>query len=74
MKSPKTDKLSAVERNLKRATKQSGNVSIDSHRMSKIHDSSIQRLLVHKCRQQKTIKELLFINRKRQVVKTSDFG
>lgn len=68
IKSPKTDKLSAVERNLKRATKQSGNIIIDSHRMRKIHDSSIQRLLVNKSKQQKTIKRLLFVNRKRQVI------
>jgi hypothetical protein len=68
MKSPKTDKLSAVERNLKRATKQSGNIIVDSHRMSKLHDSSIQRLLVQKHKQQRTIKKLLFINRKRQVI------
>jgi hypothetical protein len=71
IKSPKTDKLSAIERNLKRATKQSENIIIDSHRMSKIHDSSIQRLLVQKCKQQRTIKKLLFINRKRQVIDIS---
>lgn len=66
-KAPRTDKLSAVERNLKRATKQSGNVIIDSHRMRKIHDGSIQRFLTQKFRQQKTIKKLLFVNRKREI-------
>lgn len=71
MKSPKADKLSAVERNLKRATKQSGNIIIDSHRMSKVHDSSIQKLLAQKYKQQKTIKRLLFVNRKRQVIDIS---
>ena len=71
MKSPKTDKLSAIERNLKRATRQSGNVIIDSHRMSKIHDSSVQKLLIQKYKQQKTVKKLLFINRKRQVIDIS---
>lgn len=71
IKSPKADKLSALERNLKRATKQSGNIIIDSHRMSKIRDASIQKLLVQKYKQQKTIKRLLFINRKRQVIDIS---
>lgn len=43
IKSPKTDKLSAVERNLKRATKQSSNIIIDSRRMSKLHDATIRK-------------------------------
>ncbi len=72
LKTPKTDKLSAIERNLKRATKQSGNVVIDSHRLRKIHDSSVQEFLVRKFSQQKTIKKLLFVNRKHQVIDISN--
>ena len=68
IKSPKTDKLSAIERNLKRATKQSANIIIDSQRMSKLHDSTIQRMLIKKLNQQKAIKNIIFINRKRQVI------
>lgn len=68
LKAPKTDKLSAIERNLKRATKQSGNIVIDSHRLRKIRDSSVQNFLLQKFKQQKTIKKLLFVNRKRQVI------
>lgn len=45
LKAPKTDKLSAIERNLKRATKQSDNIVIDSHRLRKIHDSTAQKFL-----------------------------
>lgn len=72
IKSPKTDKLSAVERNLKRATKQSSNIIIDSRRMSKLHDATIQKFLVQKLKQQKTIKKILFVNRKHQVIDISD--
>lgn len=72
IKSPKTDKLSAVERNLKRATKQSSNIIIDSRRMSKLHDATIQKFLAQKLKQQKTIKSILFINRKHQVIDISD--
>jgi hypothetical protein len=68
IKAPKTDKLSAVERNLKRAARQSNNIIIDSRRMSKIHDSTIQKLLIQKLKQQKTIKRLLFVNRKHQII------
>ena len=59
IKSPKTDKLSAIERNLKRATKQSCNIIIDSRRMHKLHDATIQKFLIQKLRQQKTIKSIL---------------
>jgi hypothetical protein len=71
LKAPKTDKLSAIERNLKRATKQSGNVVIDSHRLQKIHDSTVQMFLLQKFKQQKTIKKLLFVDRKHQVIDIS---
>ena len=68
LKAPKTNKLSAIERNLKRATKQSSNIVIDSHRLRKIHDSTVQAFLMQKLKQQKTIKKLLFVNRKHQVL------
>ena len=71
IKSPKTDKLTAVERNLKRATKQSSNIVIDSRRMSKLQDRTVQKFLVQKYKQQKTIKKLLFVNRKHQVIDIS---
>lgn len=68
IKAPKTDKLSAVERNLKRATKQSGNIIIDSCRLSKLQDRVVQKFLVSKFKHQKAIKRLIFVNRKREVV------
>ena len=71
IKSPRTDKLSAVERNLKRATKQSGNIIIDSRRMSKLHDATIQKFLAQKLKQQKSIKSILFVNRKHEVIDIS---
>jgi len=72
IKSPKTDKLSAVERNLKRATKQSSSIIIDSRRMRKLHDATIQKFLSQKLKQQKTIKKILFVNRKHEVIDISD--
>jgi hypothetical protein len=67
IKSPKTDKLSAIERNLKKASKQSSNIVIDSQRMSKLRDSSIQHYLINKLKEQKPIRKLPFVNRKRDV-------
>lgn len=72
IKSPKTDKLSAIKRNLKRAVKQSSNIIIDSRRMSKIHDATIQKFLLQKLKQQSSIKKLLFVNRKHQIINISD--
>ena len=68
IKSPKTDKLSAIERNLKKASKQSSNIIIDSRRMHKIHDSTIQKFLVQKLKQQKSIKKLYLVNRKHEII------
>jgi contact-dependent growth inhibition (CDI) system CdiA-like toxin len=72
IKSPRADKLSAVERNLKRATKQSGNIIVDSRRMRKIHDTTIQSFLLQKLKQQRTIKKLLFVNRKHEIIDISE--
>jgi len=74
MKAPKTDKLSAIERNLKRATRQSSNIIIDSHRLRKIHDQTVQHFLIKKFRQQRTISKLVFINRKREVIDISQLA
>lgn len=71
IKAPKADKLSAIERNLKRATRQSANIIIDSRRMSKIHDLTIQNFLKQKLKQQKSIKKLLLVNRKHKIIDIS---
>lgn len=71
IKSPKTDKLSAIERNLKRATKQSSNIIVDSRRMNKLHDATVQKFLRQKLKQQKTIQRLLFVTRKHEVIDIS---
>jgi Contact-dependent growth inhibition CdiA C-terminal domain len=68
IKSPKTDKLSSIERNLKKASKQSPNIIIDSIRIKGISDSAVQKFLVQKYTQQKNIKKLVFVDRKRRVI------
>lgn len=71
IKSPKTDKLSAIERNLKRALKQSDSIIIDSRRMHKLHDSTIQKYLTQKLKQQRSIKRLLLVDRRHQIIDIS---
>jgi hypothetical protein len=62
-KAPKSDKMDAVERNLKKASRQSCNVVFDSRRMKKIPDVAILRELTSKSHANKSIKRLLFVNR-----------
>lgn len=71
IKSPSAQKLSAVERNLKRANHQSTHVIFDSQRMGRLPDKSIEKELVKQLLLTKTIKQILFVNRKRQVIDIS---
>ncbi len=68
IKSPTASKLSAVERNLKKAYKQSNNIIFDSHRMGRLPDKSIQKELVKQFKLTKNIERIIFVNRKRQIV------
>lgn len=71
IKSPTTNKLSAVERNLKRAYHQSTNIVFDSRRMKRLPDKSIQKELIKQFRLTKNIKNVLFVNRKHEVIDIS---
>lgn len=71
IKSPTTGKLSAVERNLKKAYRQSENIIFDSQRMARLPDKSIQKELVKQFSLTKKMKRLLFVNRKREVIDIS---
>jgi hypothetical protein len=68
IKSPSASKLSAVERNLKRAYHQSSNIVFDSHRMGRLPDKSIQSELIKQFKLTKNIQRILFVNRKREVI------
>ncbi len=60
IKAPKASKLSAIERNLKRATQQSPNIILDSSRMIGVQDQAIHTLLIRKYKQQKNNSEINF--------------
>ncbi len=63
--------MSAVERNLKRASRQSPNIIFDSRRMKYVPDKSIQKELVKQFKLTKDIERLLFLNRKHEVIDIS---
>jgi len=71
IKSPVASKLSAVERNLKRAYHQSVNIIFDSRRMKYLPDKFIQKELVKQFVLTKNIKSILFVNRKQEVIDIS---
>ncbi len=68
MKSPNSDNIKAIERNVKRARIQSENVIIDSRRMKRVPDAAIQRALEKHSREVKGVSRLLFVNRHGNVI------
>ena len=68
-KAPEGSSTKSIQRNIVRAiTHQSANIVIDSFRMKRIHDSSIQSFLIARLREGKGIKRLLFVTRGGKVV------
>ncbi|MCL2085688.1 hypothetical protein FWH09_02010 [Candidatus Saccharibacteria bacterium] len=74
IKSPRSNRIAAVEQNLKRATGKCSNVIMDSSRMKDITDRSIQSYLVKKIKSQRSIKKLLFVNRERKIIDINDLA
>lgn len=69
MKSPKSDKLKMVQKNLRLALRQSQNVIFDSRRMKKLPDSAIEREVRKWGYELKAMKHLIYVNRQGEVVR-----
>jgi hypothetical protein len=68
LKAPNGSSISLVEKNLRRAVKQTGNIVFDSHRIKRIPDSALKRELVKWTKEIKGIDRLKFITRHRVVI------
>ncbi|MCL1876569.1 hypothetical protein FWF74_00800 [Candidatus Saccharibacteria bacterium] len=68
MKAPRSSKLSAVEDNLKKATKQSDKIVFDSRRMKLVPDRAIERELTSQFHKSNRISQIRFVNRHGEVV------
>ena len=69
MKAPKASNLKAIEKNLRKALDQSNCVILDSRRMKGIPDHAIEReLQACAAGRIKSLKRLVFVNRKAQVI------
>ena len=68
MKSPISDKVDAVERNITRALAKSPNVIFDSSRMRNLRDIQIIRELIKLRKAGKGLRKLLLINKQEEIV------
>ena len=68
LKSPFTNKSDKLERNIKRALKQSKNVILDSSRIKGLRDDKLRCFLIKKAQEQKQINNLIFITRHGQII------
>jgi hypothetical protein len=67
-KAPRSGKISAIEDNLKKASKQADKVVFDSRRMHRIPDKVIERELRAKSHANKSITSLKFVDRHGKVI------
>ena len=68
IKSPITDNPKKIIRNVKRALEKCPNVIIDSSRIKGLSDEAIRRTLKNKVKDLPGLKNLLFINKRGQIV------
>lgn len=68
IKSPITNNPKKIIRNVKRALEQSPNVIIDSARIKGMRDDTLRKLLVSRAKDQKTLKRLLLITKRGQII------
>ena len=68
LKSPFTNKSDKLERNIKRALKQSKNIILDSSRIKSLRDDKLRCFLIKKTQEQKQIDNLILITRHGQII------
>lgn len=68
LKAPKASNARAIDRNLRRALRQSPRIVIDSRRMKDLPDAVVERELRKHARDMRSIQRLLFVNRSKEVI------
>ena len=68
IKSPITNNPKKIIRNVKRALEKSPNVIIDSSRIKRLNDDAVQRTLRNKVKDLPGLKNLLFVNKRGQII------
>ena len=68
MKAPKSGQIDMIQKNLRRALHQSQNVIFDARRIKKLPDRVIEREVRIRAAELKTLRRLIYVNRKSQIV------
>lgn len=68
IKSPITQNPKKIIRNIKRALQQSPNVILDASRIKGMRDDTLRKLLASRAKDQKTLKKLLLITKRGQII------
>lgn len=69
IKAPEGKTVDCIERNLRKALDhQSPNIVVDSFRIKRLRDQSIQNFLLERLKYRHGIQRILFVNRRREVV------
>lgn len=68
MKAPKASNARAIDRNLRRALRQSRRVIIDSRRMKNLPDAVVERELRKHARDMRSIERLMLVNHRGEVI------
>ena len=68
IKSPITNKTDKLERNIKRALKQSANIIYDASRIRGMSESQLIKFLTNKAKTQPQIHKLILITKQNQIV------
>ena len=68
MKAPKASNARAIDRNLRRALRQSRRIIIDSRRMKDLPDATVERELRKHARDMRSIERLVFANHRGEVI------
>ena len=69
MKAPKSDKVSMIRKNLRRAMHQSLNVIFDSRRMKRLPNAVIEREIRVRAAEMRTLQHLIYISRGGEVLR-----
>ena len=68
MKAPKASNARAIDRNLRRALRQSTRIIIDARRIKGLPDSTVEREMRKHAHEMKSIEKLIFVNHRGDVV------
>lgn len=63
MKAPESDKLKVIEKNLRKALKQSHNIVFDARRMKRLPDRAIRRETAKWCSELGSVRHLIYVDR-----------